>query len=89
MRSVLVRGEYRPRGRAALPAPEDLLASIRWGPVTADELVRRDVAVVFRETGSYLETARRLGLDRRTVKARLGLEGAGEAAERETPAEKA
>lgn len=88
LRNVLVRGEYRPRGLGASPAPEDVLALIRTGPMTADELVRRYVAVVFRETGSYLETARRLGLDRRTVKARLGVEAAGEAAERENPAEK-
>ena len=72
LRNVLVRGEYRPaRGPAPELALDDLLAPIRSGTLTADELVRRYIALVYRETGSYMETARRLGLDRRTVRAKL------------------
>ena len=43
----------------------------RAGLLTADELVGRYVTVVYSRTGSYEETARRLGLDRRTVKAKV------------------
>ena len=88
LRNVLVRGAYRPRREAApASAADGLLGALRSGPMTAEELVRRYAAVVFRETGSYQETARRLGLDRRTVKAKLGGEGPGEAENGETPPE--
>ena len=40
----------------------DLLTPIRSGPLTAEELVRCYAVVVFRETASYQETARRLVL---------------------------
>ena len=43
----------------------------RAGLLTADELLGRYVTVVYSRTGSYEETARRLGLDRRTVKAKV------------------
>jgi ActR/RegA family two-component response regulator len=65
-----------------LPGP------ISSGTLSADELLRRHVAAVYRETGSYLETARRLGLDRRTVKAKLE-SGPGEAPDHDTPRKKA
>jgi hypothetical protein len=38
------------------------------GSLSADELLRRYCTLVYAETGSYQETGRRLGLDRRTVK---------------------
>ena len=43
----------------------------RTGVLTADELLQRYVTIVYSRTGSYEETARRLGLDRRTVKAKV------------------
>ena len=39
--------------------------------VHADELLRRYCTLVYSETRSYEETARRLALDRRTVKAKV------------------
>jgi hypothetical protein len=39
--------------------------------LTADELVSRYSALVYRQAGSYEEAAKRLGLDRRTVKAKV------------------
>ncbi len=74
VRSVLVRGEYRP---AAPPRPdgaEDLVAQLREGELSADELLRRYCTEVYARVGSYEEAARRLGLDRRTVKARIDAE---------------
>ena len=38
------------------------------GALSADELLRRYCTLVYAETGSYQETARRLDIDRRTVK---------------------
>jgi DNA-binding NtrC family response regulator len=78
VRNVMIRGEYRPRGAVAPPPGEAgadrgaglepvLLAS----GLTAEALVQRYVTLVQAETGSYQETARRLGLDRRTVRAKL------------------
>jgi DNA-binding NtrC family response regulator len=85
VRNVMIRGEYRPRGARAASPDHDLGASIVAGSLTVDELVRRYCTLVFARTGSYLETARRLGLDRRTVKDRVDpallarLRGAGPA----------
>ena len=45
---------------------------MRQATLTADDLLQRYCALVHAETGSYLETARRLGLDRRTVRAKVG-----------------
>jgi transcriptional regulator with AAA-type ATPase domain len=75
VRNVLVRGEYRPRDGHAQPATPDaadaLAAAFRRGAFSADQLVQRYVEVVYAETGSMQETARLLGIDWRTVRARL------------------
>jgi hypothetical protein len=41
--------------------------------MTANELLSRYCTVVYRMTGTYDETARRMGLDRRTVKSKLAV----------------
>ena len=46
----------------------DLLSKAAW---TAEELLGCYAAVVYRSTGSYEATAKRLELDRRTVKAKV------------------
>ncbi len=78
VRNVLIRGEYRPpTARDGGPA-EDLAAALRAGALTAEQLLARYCALVYAETRSYQETARRLGLDRRTVKSKVdqyGTEG--------------
>ncbi len=73
VRNVLIRRDYRPAGGG-----EDTLAGdLRAGRLTAEELVARYCAQVYAQTGSYEETARRLGLDRRTVKAKVEKAGGG------------
>ncbi len=68
VRNVLVRQRYRPARRQVGGSTLDqaLLASQLGG----EALLDRYCALVYRDTGSYVETGRRLGLDRRTVKER-------------------
>lgn len=75
VRNVLVRREYRPRPIAEPSAvshgDQTLLRRIEAGELTADELLRAYCTLVYNQTGSYEATARRLKLDRRTVKAKV------------------
>ena len=73
VRNVLVRIEYRPpaapeRDRAGL---KGFLASIEEGALTAEAALSGYATIVYARCGTYEEAARRLGLDRRTVKARI------------------
>jgi len=70
VRSVLVRGEYVPPGLDAASGA-DLDAALRTCDLGAEELLRRYATHVYARVGSYEEAARRLGIDRRTVKARV------------------
>ncbi|MGE0431171.1 MAG: sigma 54-interacting transcriptional regulator [Planctomycetota bacterium] len=71
VRNVLIRGEYRPPDRPHRAGDGGLLSALEDGALTADELLRRYCTVVYARTGNYQETARRLGIDRRTVRARV------------------
>jgi transcriptional regulator of acetoin/glycerol metabolism len=70
--NILIRHEYRPAGRATAADPRQVIADeILSARLSADEVLNRYCTLVYAETGSYQEAARRLGLDRRTVKARV------------------
>jgi hypothetical protein len=71
VRNVLIRREYRPPAPGQAGARDALADAVRAGTLTADELLNRYCTLVFADSGSYLESARRLGLDRRTVKSRV------------------
>jgi DNA-binding NtrC family response regulator len=71
VRNLVLRGEYRPAGPLARGGAEDWNVTIESGALTAEELLRRYTRIVFAQAGNIEETARRLDLDRRTVKARL------------------
>ncbi len=71
VRNVLIRHEYRPPSAAPIASAERLAADLHAGRLTADELLRRYCKVVYAQTRNYEETARRLNLDRRTVKAKV------------------
>ncbi len=71
VRNLILRGEYRPAGPLVRGAADDWNAVIEGGALTAEELMRRYTRIVFDQAGTIEETARRLDLDRRTVKARL------------------
>jgi hypothetical protein len=70
VRNILVRGVYEPRSLApAGPDPRRAVAdAVLQGTLTADELLTRYCTLVYAQTGNHTETARRLGLDRRTVR---------------------
>ena len=70
-RNLLIRKEYRPARAAAEEASGDLFQPARTGKLTASELLTRYCTLVYSQTGSYEETARRLEIDRRTVKAKI------------------
>ena len=71
VRNVLVRKEYCPVPGRKRGLKEELTEAFTAGMLTADELLRRYCTLVYAQTGSYEETARRLRLDRRTVKGKI------------------
>ncbi len=74
VRNVLIRGHYRPP-EIPLPSGGDELAELlRSGSLSANDLLCRYCTQVYAQTGSYQAAARRLGLDRRTVKAKVDAE---------------
>ena len=71
VRNILIRQSYRPL--EARPDGDDsgFYADFRQGNLTAEEVLCQYAANVYGQCGSYVETARRLGLDRRTAKAKV------------------
>ena len=70
VRNVIIRRSYQPLTQAS-SGEDEFNARFRAGQFSADELLARYAARVYRLTGSYEEAARRMGLDRRTVKAKV------------------
>jgi hypothetical protein len=72
VRNVLLRNEYRP---LAVPAPDapsqHLAARIEAGSLTADELLCRYCSLVYAKNRNLRQTARIVGLDRRTVRVKI------------------
>ncbi len=73
VRNVIIRGSYQPLAQAAVAQEDGFFTRYRAGELSADELLAHYAARVYRLTGSYEEAARRMGLDRRTVKAKVEL----------------
>jgi len=73
VRNIVIRGDYLPPQTSAAPQTSDdrLRTELGNTNLTADELLSRYCAAVYAQTGSYEATAQRLGLDRRTVKAKV------------------
>ena len=71
VRSVLIRGDYEPRGRSVFTADRGekrWLGFYRDAEAEGDEVMRAYARQVHRRCGSYVAAAAILGLDRRTVK---------------------
>jgi hypothetical protein len=72
VRSVLIRGSYTPVAQTTPPDDRPTwLAEAERGALTADELLSAYCRHVHGRTGGYEQAARVLGVDRRTVKARV------------------
>lgn len=77
VKNFLIRRNYRPFGGATdgrNSAVEEIARDVRGGRLTADDLLTRYITLVYSRTRSYEETGRRLGIDRRTVKAKVDRE---------------
>ena len=71
VRNVLIRGRYEPsRPRARAPVTE-AWRRVQDVAMSADELLTFYCTLAYAKTGSFVEAARRLGIDRRTVKAKV------------------
>jgi transcriptional regulator with AAA-type ATPase domain len=70
VKNVLIRRNYRPSRSGADPV-DDFVEDARAGRLTADQLLSRYVTIIYSRCESYEETARRLELDRRTVKTKV------------------
>ena len=67
VRRILLTGRYAPElGALAASEEERLAAAVRAGALTADELLARYSALLYRRLGTYAEVAKRTALDPRT-----------------------
>jgi DNA-binding NtrC family response regulator len=73
VRNIIIRRSYEPMAHPTRDRASNatLFQRIENGSLAADELVSQYAAMVYLKTGSYEETARRLKLDRRTVKSKV------------------
>lgn len=71
VRNVLIRKEYRPPRMEPAGAGEKLAQNVRDATLTVEELLRGYCTLVYSQAGTYEEAARRLQLDRRTVKGHI------------------
>jgi DNA-binding NtrC family response regulator len=71
LRNVMIRGRYSPPRAASGGVRDELAGAFLGGAWTVEETVRRYCTLVFAQTGNYQETARRLGIDWRTVKEKV------------------
>ncbi|MDZ7638623.1 MAG: hypothetical protein U5J83_10335 [Bryobacterales bacterium] len=71
IRNILVRQEYLPPPPPRTVEGDDRFAGLREGLLSAEDLLCRYCTLVYSQTGSYEGAAARLGLDRRTVKAKV------------------
>ncbi|UCD82598.1 MAG: sigma 54-interacting transcriptional regulator [Desulfobacterales bacterium] len=68
VRNVMIRREYHPAAALISGQHDRQMASLLEGTLSLEDLCRLYCNRVYNSVGSYVETARRLKIDRRTVK---------------------
>ncbi len=74
VRNVMIHKEYHPIGPVGPDAADPVLSELLDGRLSADQAMGWYCRLVYRKTGSYEQAARLLGLDRRTVRAKVEIE---------------
>jgi transcriptional regulator with PAS, ATPase and Fis domain len=74
VRNVMIRREYHPAAELVSGQDDRQMASLLEGTLSLEELCRLYCSRVYNRVGSYVEAARRLKIDRRTVKRYVGVE---------------
>jgi hypothetical protein len=77
VRNVLVRRSYRPPAPKAGDVGGLLAREVGGAELSLDDLIARYCALAYHRTGSWVAAAERLGVDRRTVRARADLDFLG------------
>ncbi len=71
LRNVLIRRRYQPPAKSPTKGMERLREGIEKADLSAAEVLSHYTTWVYHKTGSYQATARQLGIDRRTAKAKV------------------
>jgi transcriptional regulator with PAS, ATPase and Fis domain len=73
VRSVMLRGAYVPASAAHSDARRRIADAVLSGNLSADDLLRNYCTLLYASTRNYSHVAERLGVDRRTVRAKVDL----------------
>jgi transcriptional regulator with AAA-type ATPase domain len=71
VRNIVIRRSYRPMQQQTENSGDAFFDDFRAGRLPFSDVLSYYAALVYRQTGSYEEAARRLKLDRRTVKSKV------------------
>jgi DNA-binding NtrC family response regulator len=71
VRSVMLRGEYRTGSITGGDARQRIASAVVNGAFGAEDLLRNYCTLLYAKTRNYSQVAEQLGLDRRTVRAKI------------------
>ena len=71
VRNIIIRRSYQPIQQEKPSETDGFLDRYRRGEMSMDEVTSHYAALVYKKAGSYEDAARKLGVDRRTVKAKV------------------
>ena len=74
VRSIMLRGTYRPTSAVESDARQTIAGAVLSGAFTADDLLRNYCTLLYAKTRNYSQVAEQLGVDRRTVRAKVDRE---------------